>query len=290
MTSSTPGRVRSWLNPIALLFVALAAIMGWSASFVGLHAYATGTMTGFNFWTGWLVPATFDGAAFGCTLMTYRASIHGRSAMRGRVLMWAFTAVSSWINWIHQHTPDAQAVAAGLPVAAVAVFEIVLLELRADHEDEYGRQAFRLRPGLLLLRWIADRAGTSRALRQQITNIPVTDIAGLATNPTTEEAPTSPTEPVLLAEADRPTQDIPQPTPPTPEAEPVASVPAPAPTHQRQQPPKLPPAVLEQLRTAREQARAEGRTLTTADIQEVIKLPEPLAQAVLADLAAPAAA
>lgn len=282
MTRKAGSRVRYWLNPIALVFVALAAIMGWSASFVGLHAYATGTMAGFNAWTGWLVPATFDGAAFGCTLMTYRASINGRSAVRGRVLMWGFTAVSSWINWIHQHTPDAQAVAAGLPVAAVAVFEIVLLELRADHEDDHGRQSFRLRPGLLLLRWIADRTGTSRALREQITNIPVAQIAGLAEATQTtalEEATTNHAEPVPTTESDTPTEDIPRHEP---------DAPAPAPPAQRS--PKLPPAVLAQLRTARDQAHAEGRVLTTTDVQEVIKLPEPMAQAVLADLATPAAA
>jgi len=241
-------------------------------------------MVGFSFWTAWLVPGTFDGAAFGATLITYRASIYGRSALRGRLLMWSFTAISSWINWIHQITPEAQIVAAGLPIAAVAVFDVVLAEMRADFEQRQGKRRLRLRPGLLLLRWLADRTSTNRALREQITNLPVAQIAGLATthhNTAEEEA----TESTPAAEPDAPTQDIPQPAPPAPAPAPASPAPAP-----QEQPPKLPPAVLSQLRTARDQAHSEGRALTTADIQTVIKLPEPMAQAVLADLTASAAA
>lgn len=154
--------------------------MGWGASFVGLHAYGQGQMVGFSYWTAWLVPGTFDGAAFGATLITYRASIYGRSAMRGRLLMWSFTGISSWINWIHQVSPEAQIVAAGLPIAAVAVFDVVLAEMRADFEERHGKRRLRLRPGLLALRWIVDRTGTSGAFRQQVTDIPVSEIAGLA--------------------------------------------------------------------------------------------------------------
>ncbi|MBA8823929.1 hypothetical protein FHX42_001258 [Saccharopolyspora lacisalsi] len=169
-----------WLSRAALSFVALAAVMGWGASFVGLHAYGLDQMVGFSYWTAWLVPGTFDGAAFGATLITYRASIYGRSAVRGRLLMWTFTAISSWINWIHQISPEARIVAAGLPIAAVAVFDVVLAELRADYEERHGKRRLRLRPGLLLLRWMLDRDGTSSAFRQQVTDIPVSEIAGLA--------------------------------------------------------------------------------------------------------------
>jgi hypothetical protein len=171
-----------------LSFVALAAVMGWGASFVGLHAYGQGQMVGFSYWTAWLVPGTFDGAAFGATLITYRASIYGRSAMRGRMLMWSFTAISSWINWIHQVSPQAQIVAAGLPIAAVAVFDVVLAEMRADYEERHGKRRLRLRPGLLLLRWIVDRTGTGSAFRQQVTDIPVSEIAGLATQSSDERS------------------------------------------------------------------------------------------------------
>lgn len=176
-----------WLSRAALSFVALAAVMGWGASFVGLHAYGQGQMVGFSYWTAWLVPGTFDGAAFGATLITYRASIYGRSAMRGRMLMWSFTAISSWINWIHQISPEAQIVAAGLPIAAVAVFDVVLAEMRADFEERHGKRRLRLRPGLLFLRWIVDRTGTGSAFRRQVTDIPVSEIAGLATQTAEEQ-------------------------------------------------------------------------------------------------------
>lgn len=169
------------LSVAALMFVAAAAVMGWGASFVGLHEYGMQSMAGFTYWSAWLVPATFDGAAFACTLMTYRSSINGRSAVRGRVLMWAFTGVSSWINWIHQPSHEAQIVAAGLPIAAVAVFDVVLLELRADYEAKHGLRGFRLRPGLLVLRWLVDRRSTSDAFRKQVIDIPVEEIAGLGT-------------------------------------------------------------------------------------------------------------
>ncbi|MFR9728755.1 DUF2637 domain-containing protein [Saccharopolyspora sp. MS10] len=169
------------LSIAALIFVAMAAVMGWGASFVGLHEYGMQSMAGFTYWSAWLVPATFDGAAFACTLMTYRSSINGRSAVRGRILMWAFTGVSSWINWIHQPSQEAQIVAAGLPIAAVAVFDVVLLELRADYEAKHGMRGFRLRPGLLVLRWLVDRRSTSDAFRKQVIDIPVEEIAGLGT-------------------------------------------------------------------------------------------------------------
>ena len=283
ITTSQSDSHTLWLSRVALGFVALAAVMGWGASFVGLHAYGQAQMVGFSFWTAWLVPGTFDGAAFGATLITYRASIYGRSALRGRLLMWSFTAISSWINWIHQISPEARLVAAGLPIAAVAVFDVVLAEMRADFEQRQGKRRLRLRPGLLLLRWIADRTGTNHTLREQITNLPVADIAGLA-NTNQKEVSTSHSEPTPAAEPETPTQEIPQPAPPTPA--PASAPPAEAP---RQHSPKLPPAVLNQLGTARDQANAEGRTLTTADIQQVIKLPEPMAQAVLADLTTTAA-
>lgn len=168
-----------WLSRAALMFVALAAVMGWAASFVGLQDYGLHQMNGFTNVTAWFIPGAFDGAAFGTSLITYRASINGRSALRGRLLMWAFTAVSSGINYIHQPDHTAQLVAAGLPMAAVAVFDVVLLELRADYEARHGKRGFRLRPGLLMLRWIVDRSGTRDAFRSQVMAIPVEEIAGL---------------------------------------------------------------------------------------------------------------
>jgi hypothetical protein len=164
---------------VSLLIVALAAGLGWAASFVGLHDYGVRQLYGFTDITAWFIPGAIDGAAFATSLMTYRANIKGRAAIRGRLLMWAFTAASGWINWIHQINPEARFVAAGLPVAAVAVFDVVLIELRADFEERHGRRAFRLRPGLLMLRYAVDKRGTREAFRRQIEAIPVASLAGL---------------------------------------------------------------------------------------------------------------
>lgn len=176
------------LARVSLLIVALAAALGWAASFVGLHDYGVRQLYGFTDVTAWFIPGAIDGAAFATSLMTYRANIKGRAAIRGRLLMWAFTAASGWINWIHQLSPEARFVAAGLPVAAVAVFDIVLIELRADFEERHGRRAFRLRPGLLMLRYAVDKRGTSDAFRRQIEAIPVASLAGLGNDLITDAA------------------------------------------------------------------------------------------------------
>ncbi|QGK71206.1 DUF2637 domain-containing protein [Allosaccharopolyspora coralli] len=248
-----PSRAHRWLAPTSLVIVALAAVMGWAASFVGLHAYGQHAMAGFGFWSAWLLPATFDGAAFACTLMTYRSSLHGRSAARGRALMWAFTAVSAWINWIHQPTPDTRLVAAGLPVAAVAVFDVVLGELRADYEARHGRQAFRLRPGLLVLRWLVDRTGTASAFRERITAIPVAQLAGLATDSATEATPER------------------TPAPETADTAPPVGV-------------KLPAEMTEKIRHAHHEATQAGREFTAADVRALVKVPAGMADRIVADL------
>ncbi|WP_438387214.1 DUF2637 domain-containing protein [Actinopolyspora saharensis] len=285
------SRAHRWLAPVSLVIVALAAVMGWAASFVGLHQYGHATMAGFGFWTAWLLPATFDGAAFACTLMTYRSSINGRSALRGRVLMWAFTGVSAWINWIHQPTVDTRLVAAGLPVAAVAVFDVVLSELRADYEIRHGRTNFRLRPGLLLLRWLVDRAGTSAAFRERITSIPVHQLAGLAQAPTQPEPPadtsaSSETASEESAEsgAAEPVDEAPASESQEPSSEPVPVRLAPV----RPSSVRLPEHVLDRLTDAREHAyRTEGRSLSVRDVQNIVRVPDSLAHQLAEELAVP---
>lgn len=184
-TGKPPRARRINLKTVVLGFVALAAVAGWAASFIGLHAFGVSDMVGYTDRTAWLIPAAFDGAAFACAALTYRASIAGRSALRGRLLTWAFTALSSWINYIHQpagaenEVSQARLVAVWLPIAAVAVFDVVLSEMRADWEEAHGRKAFRMRLGLLLLRALVDRKGTSAAFREQITGIPVSGLVGL---------------------------------------------------------------------------------------------------------------
>ncbi|MCI2416301.1 DUF2637 domain-containing protein [Saccharopolyspora sp. K220] len=264
------GQTYGWLSTVALVLVALAAVMGWGASFVGLHEYAMKDMTGFSFWSAWLVPATFDGAAFACTLMTYRASINGRSALRARLLMWAFTAVSAWINWIHQTSMESRIVAAGLPVAAVAVFDIVLLEMRADYEAQHGRTAFRLRPGLLVIRWLVDRAGTSEAFRAQVTDIPVRDLVGLAIQPAS--TPDRHEFPAPLAASTAP-----------------ASTRKPEDASTQQTPkavtrgPKLPPRMIKAVEDAHALATSQGRAFSAADVLAVIKVPRAMAEQIAAD-------
>lgn len=191
----------SWLTlaTASLAFIGMAAVFGWTGSFIGLHGYAVQRMTGFTSKTAWSVPGAYDGAALACTFAVYRASINGRSAARGRVMMFGFTAISSWINWTHQTDHTAKIVAAGLPIAAVIVFDFLMSELRSDWEAAHGRRAFRIRPGLLALRYLVDRQGTKAAFRAQITAIPVTALAGLgadlaeAAEATADQTKTEPT-------------------------------------------------------------------------------------------------
>jgi Protein of unknown function (DUF2637) len=181
------------LGRASLVPTGFAAVMGWSASFIGLHGFAVRTMAGFTADTAWLVPGAFDLSAFGSTILVYRASINGRSGSRARLMMYLFTALSAWINWIHQTDGSAKFVACVLPVAAVLVFDGLAAEYRSDWEADHGRKAFRLRIGLLLLRFLADRRGTWAGFTNQITSIPVSSLVGLgadlaATVPDTQDS------------------------------------------------------------------------------------------------------
>lgn len=191
------------LSHLTLLFVALAAAAGWAASFIGLHDFGVVQMIGFTVVTAWFIPAAFDGAAFACAVLTYRASIVGRSALRGRLLTFAFTAISAWIQWIHQPEGWARHVAVWLPIAAVAVFDAVLVDLRAEYEERNGRKAFRLRTWLLLLRWFVDREGTKAAFTDEVRKIQVSHLIGLGRE---TETPTSltPLAPPVAATAPAP--------------------------------------------------------------------------------------
>jgi hypothetical protein len=208
------------LARLVLCFVACAAVAGWAASFVGLHGFALAQMHGYTVLTAWLVPGSFDGAAFACSVLVYRASIFGRSAMRGRVLMYLFTALSGWINWHFQVDPLGQWVASALPFAAVLVFDTVLSDLRAEWETSHGQQAFRLRLGLLWLRWLVDRRGTWSAFRATLIAVPVTDLVGLGNlapgGTGTTVVPVPPTLPEHRAAPDVPVPAVPVVTQPQP--------------------------------------------------------------------------
>jgi len=183
---------------MSLLPIATAALMGWSASFIGLHGFATTKMTGFTVDTAWLVPGAIDLAAFGCTILVYRASINGRSGFASRALMYLFTVLSAWINWIHQDNGAARFVACVLPVAAVLVFDRLAGEIRADWEADHGRTAFRMRLPLLLLRYFVDRKGTKAAFREQITAIPVSALVGLGADLATAVTSEQPAPPATI--------------------------------------------------------------------------------------------
>jgi hypothetical protein len=216
------------LARLVLGFVALAAVAGWAASFVGLHGFALDPMHGYTDVTAWLVPGSFDGSAFACSVLVYRSSIYGRAVLRGRVLMYAFTAVSGWINWHFQGNSLAQWVGAALPFAAVLVFDVVLSDLRAEWEIRHGKRAFRLRLGLLALRWTVDRRGTWSAFRTALVAVPVTDLVGLVAPPNVAPPePVRPSEPIVTeplpdvrgeVEPDRPTTHQDEPEAPRPTA------------------------------------------------------------------------
>lgn len=204
------------LSHLTLFFVAMAAAAGWAASFIGLHDFGVKDMRGFTDTTAWFVPAAFDGAAFACAVLTYRASIFGRSALRGRLLTFAFTAISAWINYINQPEGWARQVAVWLPIAAVAVFDAVLVDLRAEYEERNGRKAFRLRSWLLLLRWFVDREGTRTAFTDEVRKIEVSSLIGLGREQETSTPAAFPITPAVA-------------TAPPPEPEPPREIEGPAP-------------------------------------------------------------
>ena len=167
------------LATVAMVLVVGVAVAGWSASFISLHGFAQAHM-GLTERAAWLVPSTFDGAALGLSLLSFRAAIYGRPSLGSALFVYGFTALSSWINWVHiDDRAGGKFVACLLPIAAVLVFGKVLKEAREAYERRHGKQVFRVRPGLLVLRWLADRRGTRAAIRTQILDIPVEALIGL---------------------------------------------------------------------------------------------------------------
>ncbi len=202
------------LATLAILLVVAVAVAGWSASFISLHEFALKHM-GLSENPAWLVPSTFDGAALGLSLLSFRAAIYGRASLGSMLYVYGFTALSSWINWVHiDDKAGGKFVSALLPIAAVIVFGKVLKEAREAYERRHGKQVFKVRPGLLMLRWMADRTGTRKAIRTQILEIPVQALIGLgagalareaneAIESTTRPADTAADEPVAVPEVHR---------------------------------------------------------------------------------------
>ena len=178
--------VANWLRDSALSVAAIVLVLavaasGWSASFLSLHTFAIVHM-GLTERQAWFVPGTFDGAAFGLSLLAFRAAMHGRASLGTRLYVYAFTALSSWINWVHIDDRQGRLVASLLPISAVVMFDKTLREARAAFERRTGRQVFGVRPGLLLLRLLVDRSATWQAIKAQVTAVPVPMLVGLAAN------------------------------------------------------------------------------------------------------------
>jgi hypothetical protein len=192
-TPTEPTRLRdalrdSGLATLAMVLVVGVAVAGWSASFISLHQFAMAHM-GLSKRPAWLVPSTFDGAALGLSLLSFRAAIFGRPSLGSALYVYGFTGLSAWINWTHiSDRAGGKFVSALLPIAAVIVFAKVLKEAREAFERRHGKQIFRVRPGLLVLRWMADRRGTRGAIRTQILAIPVEALIGLGAGALAREA------------------------------------------------------------------------------------------------------
>ena len=154
------------LGVVGFLIVLVVAVSGWTASFIGLHSFGM-THMGLTAHTGWLVPATFDGAPLGLSLVVFRASIHGRSATVWRLLIVVFTGLSSWINYQHISDPTGRWIASFMPPAAVLLFEGLMSEARAAAARRDGQERPRLHP----LRWVIDRSGTWAIYRAYVLGI-----------------------------------------------------------------------------------------------------------------------
>jgi uncharacterized protein DUF2637 len=189
------------LATAAMVLVIGVAVAGWSASFISLHDFAMAHM-GLKKDPAWLVPSTFDGAALGLSLLSFRAAIYGRASVGSMVYVYAFTALSSWINWVHIDDHQGKFVSCLLPIAAVIVFGKVLKEAREAYERRHGKQVFKVRAGLLVLRWIVDRKSTREAIRSQILDIPVQALIGLGAGNLAREAAEQ------LAESEKAGEDI----------------------------------------------------------------------------------
>lgn len=172
--------------------VLIVALAGWTASFIGLHQFGMAHMA-LTDTEAWLVPVTFDGAAGGLSLVVFRASIHGRGAALWRMLIIAFTGLSSWINWVHLADPTGRWIACYMPPSAVILFEGLMSEARAAAARRSGSERPRVHP----LRWFMDRSGTWAIYRSYVLGIELPEalqeaagnLDGKAAQPATEPAP-----------------------------------------------------------------------------------------------------
>lgn len=154
---------------LGYVLLVIVATVSWSLSARHLHAWGMKDLHESS-GAAWLVPATFDLAPSGLSIVVYRARRRGRSALMWRLFIVAYTGVSSWINWTWTlgDTGGSRIVAASLPVAAVVLFEALMWQAHTDALDaRYGNEPI---PRVPLVAWIitpkrAYRTATARALR-----------------------------------------------------------------------------------------------------------------------------
>lgn len=151
------------LGHLGFALVLIVAGAGWYLSYHNLHGYAVDAM-GFTPSNAWLVPVVFDGAPLGLSIVVYRARLQARAAVLWRAGIWAFAALSAYVNWMHvPAAQNADLLAALLPIAAVVLFEGLMHETHKSAQlDLYGG---RVVPRLTLACWILDHRRTFTAFR-----------------------------------------------------------------------------------------------------------------------------
>lgn len=165
------------LGMVGVAILIVVAVAGWSGSSLGLARYAAEHM-GFEGWTQWLTPVSFDGASVGLSFAAFRAAINGRSAPVTRASVAAFTALSSWMNYQRITDPTGRIIAALLPVAGVVLLESLLSEARRAYERRrFGDQR---RPRIHPLRIVFDWMGTWRLFRAIVMAVPLPATAPVA--------------------------------------------------------------------------------------------------------------
>jgi hypothetical protein len=185
----------SGLGSFGFALVLGVALSGWSASFIGLHDFGVHHMHLSN-GAAWLVPATFDGAPAGLSIVVMRAGIHGRSALLWRLLIVAFTVLSSWINYEHINDPVGRIVASFMPPSAVILFEGLMSEVRAAAHRRDGRT---IRPRLHPLRFVFDWSGTIDIIRSYVLGLPLPETLSVAVAEALSERPTVAAVPAMKA-------------------------------------------------------------------------------------------
>jgi hypothetical protein len=136
---------------VLLAFVQVCvAAMSWA----GLVGFAHDELK-LSHGSQYMVPISLDGASMAAAFLALRSVIRGDSAAGPRLMVAAFTGASAWFNYHHadQHL-DANAALffSGMSVAAVAMFDLVLRQVRRHRLRRIGAVESPL-ARFRLLRW-----------------------------------------------------------------------------------------------------------------------------------------